>query len=152
MDRISSRTSEEILIQTVTCRVKPESARLVKFIPSAEIDRLYDEARIVVCHAGTGTLLSSLRHGKKPIIVPRMKEFGELFDDHQADFCDAIESEYGFTIVRDIETLESVVFSEDIEEKTRLSEWKSLQRAELTRQIRRYLEEAMRDERQAVKT
>ncbi|WP_424976534.1 glycosyltransferase [Dinoroseobacter sp. S124A] len=49
----------------------------------AEFDRCFAEARVVVGHAGMGTVLSARRHGKPVILLPRRHELGEHRNDHQ---------------------------------------------------------------------
>ncbi len=43
-------------------------------------------ARVVVTHAGVGSVGVALHHGKRPIVVPRLRRFGEAVDDHQLLF------------------------------------------------------------------
>ena len=52
-------------------------------IPSDEIQRLMATSDVVVAHAGTGTALSCMLHGRPPVLVPRRAEFREHIDDHQ---------------------------------------------------------------------
>ena len=40
-------------------------------------------ARVVVTHAGVGSVMVALANGKRPVVVPRRKAFGEAVDDHQ---------------------------------------------------------------------
>jgi UDP-N-acetylglucosamine--N-acetylmuramyl-(pentapeptide) pyrophosphoryl-undecaprenol N-acetylglucosamine transferase len=49
-------------------------------------------ADLVVGHAGSGFLLSALRAGKRPVIVPRYASRHEHVDDHQVDLALAAES------------------------------------------------------------
>jgi len=58
-------------------------------IPSAELldprefkQRLL-EARIVIAHAGMGTILSALEHSKPILVMPRRGPLGETRNDHQ---------------------------------------------------------------------
>jgi len=44
------------------------------------------EARVVVMHAGAGSVLAALAEGKIPVVVPRRRKFGEAVDDHQVSF------------------------------------------------------------------
>jgi UDP-N-acetylglucosamine transferase subunit ALG13 len=44
------------------------------------------EARVVITHAGVGSVIASLTAGKRPIVVPRKSCFGEIVDDHQVVF------------------------------------------------------------------
>jgi UDP-N-acetylglucosamine transferase subunit ALG13 len=43
-------------------------------------------ARVVVTHAGVGSIIVSLSNGKKPVVVPRLKQYAEAVDDHQLFF------------------------------------------------------------------
>ncbi|MEM1232550.1 MAG: glycosyltransferase [Pseudomonadota bacterium] len=49
----------------------------------AEYDRIVTEARVIVAHAGIGTILTARRHGKPLILVPRRLDQGEHRNDHQ---------------------------------------------------------------------
>ena len=40
-------------------------------------------ARVVVTHAGVGSVMVALSTGKRPVVVPRRKRLGEAVDDHQ---------------------------------------------------------------------
>jgi UDP-N-acetylglucosamine transferase subunit ALG13 len=37
----------------------------------------------VVTHAGVGSIMTALANGKRPVVVPRLRRFGEAVDDHQ---------------------------------------------------------------------
>ena len=41
------------------------------------------EARVVVCHAGVGSIMLARRCGHRPVVMPRRFELGEAVDDHQ---------------------------------------------------------------------
>ena len=58
-------------------------ARWLDFGSYDEILGLMREASAVACHAGVGTILSALGTGKQPIVLPRLKRYGEHVDDHQ---------------------------------------------------------------------
>jgi UDP-N-acetylglucosamine transferase subunit ALG13 len=50
-----------------------------------EFDRYMGEARIVVSHAGMGTILTAAATGKPVVVVPRLAVHGEHRNDHQVD-------------------------------------------------------------------
>lgn len=52
----------------------------------ADIPGLMARARIVVGHAGPGTVLDARAAGRCPVIVPRLARHGEVVDDHQVAF------------------------------------------------------------------
>ena len=54
---------------------------------------MINEASVVICHAGAGTLIHVLKTGKAPVVMPRQKRFGEHIDDHQVELTRALASE-----------------------------------------------------------
>lgn len=49
----------------------------------AELDGVIEASDIVIGHAGVGTALKAMEHGRCPILVPRRRRHGEHVDDHQ---------------------------------------------------------------------
>ncbi|KAJ9112362.1 hypothetical protein QFC19_000782 [Naganishia cerealis] len=56
---------------------------------SDEIDELIRKSDLVVSHAGSGSILTALRAGKKLIVVPNTS----LMDNHQAELALALEQD-----------------------------------------------------------
>ncbi len=69
----------------------------VDFLAKEEFNDYIQKSRFVISHAGTGSLISSLRKGKKVISVARLKKHGEHIDDHQTEILEAFTSK-GFII------------------------------------------------------
>ena len=53
-------------------------------LPADELSLAMANSDVVVAHAGVGSAISALEVGKRPILVPRRKQFKEHVDDHQA--------------------------------------------------------------------
>lgn len=51
----------------------------------AEMKALLERADYVVCHGGTGSLITALQAGCRVIAIPRRRELGEHYDDHQSE-------------------------------------------------------------------
>jgi beta-1,4-N-acetylglucosaminyltransferase len=78
------RLDEEIVVQHGhSARIERPNSVLVDFLSFEEIVAAIRRARVVVTHAGVGSVMVSLANGKRPIVVPRLKAFGEAVDDHQ---------------------------------------------------------------------
>jgi UDP-N-acetylglucosamine transferase subunit ALG13 len=58
-----------------------------RFLEAAQLNALLDEADVMVCHGGPGTIADAWGRGQVPIVVPRLRRLGEVVDDHQVDFC-----------------------------------------------------------------
>lgn len=52
-------------------------------LPASELSRAMAESDVVITHAGIGSAISALEAGKRPVFVPRRKQFKEHVDDHQ---------------------------------------------------------------------
>ena len=52
-------------------------------VPAQELEDAMAAADLVISHAGTGTALTALQLGKRPLLVPRSAAHGEHVDDHQ---------------------------------------------------------------------
>ena len=85
MDRISGELGIETVIQTGCSGIKPKNGEWRDYYPFDQAEELIGKAEVVVGHAGIGTVISA-RKAKKPlIVVPRLKKYGEHFNDHQLE-------------------------------------------------------------------
>ena len=75
---------EELVVQHGhSARIEQPGAELVDFLSFEQMVATIRRARVVVTHAGVGSVMVSLANGKCPVVVPRLKSFGEAVDDHQ---------------------------------------------------------------------
>lgn len=74
---------EELLVQHGPSSVRPPGAKCVDFLPYDELVEAIRRARVVVTHAGVGSIMTALSNGRRPIVVPRLARYGEAVDDHQ---------------------------------------------------------------------
>ena len=68
----------------------PENCANIPFIKMEEFMKMVQEAELVICHAGAGTLLHVLNAGKIPVVMPRRVRYGEVIDDHQLELVKAL--------------------------------------------------------------
>jgi UDP-N-acetylglucosamine transferase subunit ALG13 len=78
-------SGEEVLLQTGASLMRPAGATCVDFLPFDELVDAIRGARVVVMHAGVGSIMTALANGKRPVVVPRLRHYGEAVDDHQLD-------------------------------------------------------------------
>jgi UDP-N-acetylglucosamine transferase subunit ALG13 len=75
---------EQLLVQHGhSSPIAAPHAELIDFLPFEGMIETIRRARVVVTHAGVGSVMVSLANGKRPIVLPRLKSFGEAVDDHQ---------------------------------------------------------------------
>jgi UDP-N-acetylglucosamine transferase subunit ALG13 len=75
--------SEELVVQCGQSSMRPAGAEVHEYLSYDELVTLVRRARVVVCHAGVGTILTALANERRPIVVPRLARHGEAVDDHQ---------------------------------------------------------------------
>jgi UDP-N-acetylglucosamine transferase subunit ALG13 len=56
---------------------------VVDFLSFEQLVDKVRSARVVVTHAGVGSIMVALANAKRPIVVPRRAAFREAVDDHQ---------------------------------------------------------------------
>lgn len=76
---------EDVIVQVGEGGARPDGVDCVETLPFGEVQSLLDRADLVVCHGGTGSLITALRAGCRVIAVPRRFELGEHYDNHQAE-------------------------------------------------------------------
>jgi UDP-N-acetylglucosamine transferase subunit ALG13 len=74
---------EPLLVQYGASRVPHGRGEWVDFLSFDELAERAAEARVVVCHAGVGSIMLARRCGHRPVVVPRRHHLGEAVDDHQ---------------------------------------------------------------------
>jgi UDP-N-acetylglucosamine transferase subunit ALG13 len=109
MDSIAQRTDEEIIMQIGESSYIPKNAKSFKFASKEVMDSLYERSRVVVCHAGTGSILCAMERCKPIIVVPRRVKHGEHVDDHQLDIAGELEKEDLITVVHDVSEIEKLL-------------------------------------------
>lgn len=80
---------ERIVIQTGVGGLCDPQFECHETLPLDELLARLRKADIVVCHGGTGSLITALREGCRVIAMPRLFDLGEHYDDHQAEITGA---------------------------------------------------------------
>ena len=101
IDQWASGQDEEVIIQTGFSTYTPKHCKWSKLYPYTQMTELVGKARIVITHGGPSSFIMPLQIGKIPIVVPRQKQYDEHVNDHQLDFCHAVQKRYGNLIVVD---------------------------------------------------
>lgn len=81
--------SEDLIVQTGVGGRTPHGMEVHETLPFDRIQQILRDARVVVCHGGTGSLITALQQGCHVIAVPRLARLGEHYDDHQSEITSA---------------------------------------------------------------
>ena len=74
---------DKIIIQKGVSIFEDKKIESFDFAPKEKIEELIDNAKLVITHAGVGTIIDCLNKDKKVIVVPRLKKYAEHTNDHQ---------------------------------------------------------------------
>ena len=80
---LAQQLHEEVIAQVYQCGFTPKNIKAIDFLAPDEFNTLFDKARLIVSHAGMGTILSSLQMDKPIIVFPRIAALGEHRNEHQ---------------------------------------------------------------------
>jgi UDP-N-acetylglucosamine--N-acetylmuramyl-(pentapeptide) pyrophosphoryl-undecaprenol N-acetylglucosamine transferase len=97
--------AERLVIQTGVGGLTPEGLEVHETLPFGQIESLLKKATVVICHGGTGSIITALREGCHVIAMPRLSELEEHYDDHQSEITDAFEQRGLILVARSTEEL-----------------------------------------------
>ncbi|MFP5361332.1 MAG: glycosyltransferase [Thermoleophilia bacterium] len=103
--------AEPLLVQHGASRVPHGAGEWVDFLPFEELAACAGRARVIVCHAGVGSIMLARRCGHRPIVVPRRHQLGEAVDDHQLALAQRLSSSGVVTLVEDVDELADAILA-----------------------------------------
>jgi UDP-N-acetylglucosamine transferase subunit ALG13 len=104
------QTSEELVVQYGSSAIRPpNAARAFDFLLFDELVQEMQAARVVVTHAGIGSIMTALSCGRRPVVAARLESFGEAVDDHQLPVARRLEEAGLVTLVEDLDRLGEAV-------------------------------------------
>lgn len=107
---------EELVLQCGTSAlVGPHWARRVDYLGADELAAEMRSARAIVMHAGVGSIITALEQGRRPIVVPRLRRYGEAVDDHQLALARRLADSGLVRLVEDLELLAAAVSQPPLE-------------------------------------
>ena len=78
-----SGVEEEVFAQISDSSYRPQNFQAVSSLKKHLFDKYIREASGIISHAGVGTITIALEAGKPLLVMPRLKRYGEVVNDHQ---------------------------------------------------------------------
>jgi len=111
MDRIAGQLCEPVIAQT--CETTRYMNLIVEpYMSSTRYTEVIEKARLVVAHAGIGTVMAARQAGIPAILVPRRPDLGEHRNDHQLGTIRQLIGREGIRAVWNPETLDEHLMEE----------------------------------------
>lgn len=90
---VEANIKDKVVAQTGYTTYHPDCVECFDFISENKYQELMENADIIISHAGTGALFSSINKGKKVIAVARLAKYGEMVNDHQTEIVRKLSGE-----------------------------------------------------------
>jgi UDP-N-acetylglucosamine transferase subunit ALG13 len=114
MNRLAPELDERVVAQIgPDPAVYPNLESCPTFAPGV-FATLFQDARLIVAHAGIGTVLSARRYGKPLILIPRRHALGEHRNDHQVATARSLQGRPGLYLAWDEADLTDLTRRQDL--------------------------------------
>lgn len=83
---------DKVFAQIGVSDYKPKYYNYIDFLTQDEFNNYIKKSNLIITHAGTSSIISSLKENKKVIVVPRLSKYKEHVDDHQIQLTNEFET------------------------------------------------------------
>jgi UDP-N-acetylglucosamine transferase subunit ALG13 len=122
MDELAPTLGMPVIAQTGKGTFQPRNMDHLEKIAPAEFEALVEGSRLIVAHAGIGTVLTAARCYKPIILMPRRADLDEHRNEHQLATVGKLVGHPGILVARDETEL-----APRIAEGLALQDWSALQ-------------------------
>lgn len=91
MDELALKIEIPIFLQIGYAKYLPINCEYARYLKKQELEAFYEKSRLIVSHAGVGSILTAVRLDKNIIVFPRRQVFHEHIDDHQLELVKMLE-------------------------------------------------------------
>lgn len=100
---------EKVLVQAGYTKYESKNMRIFDLIPQEELERYQEQADLIITHGGVGSIISSIKKGKKVIAVPRLHKYQEHVNDHQKQIVESFDKKGYIIGIKKVEELEKAI-------------------------------------------
>jgi UDP-N-acetylglucosamine transferase subunit ALG13 len=101
MDALAPQLGMPVIAQTGKGSYRPRNMEARIKIAPAEFETLVEQSRLIVSHAGIGTVLTAARCARPIVLMPRRADLGEHRNDHQLASVRKLEGRPGILVAMD---------------------------------------------------
>lgn len=100
---------DEVVVQAGYTKFKSDYMQIFDMIPREELEEYQKQADLIITHGGVGSIITSLKLGKKVIAVPRLHEYGEHVNNHQIEIVELFDKKGYILGCMDVDKLENTL-------------------------------------------
>ena len=101
--------TEKVIVQAGYTKYESKNMQIFDLIPQEELERYQEKADLIITHGGVGSIVSSIKKGKKVIAVPRLHEYQEHVNNHQKQIIEYFREKNYILGIQDVEELEQAL-------------------------------------------
>ena len=101
--------NDEVVVQAGHTKYKSKNMKIFSLIPLEELEELIEKADLIITHGGVGSIISSLKKGKKVIAVPRLHEYQEHVNNHQKEIVETFDKKGYIIGIQDVKELNETI-------------------------------------------
>ena len=103
------KIKDEVIVQAGYTKYKSENMKIFDLILRDKIEEYQKKADFIITHGGVGSIISSLKLGKKVIAVPRMHEYHEHVNNHQTEIVELFQAKGYIIGIKSVDELEEAI-------------------------------------------
>ena len=100
---------EEVIAQSGYTKYQAKNIKMIDFIAKEELEKLQNQAELIITHGGVGSILLSITKDKKVIAVPRLHKYQEHVNDHQKEIVELFNQKGYIIGIQEVEELEQAL-------------------------------------------
>ena len=86
-----------VVVQAGHTKYSSKNMEILEYVPFDKFGEYIDKSDVIITHGGVGSILSSVKKGKKVVAVARFAKYGEHTNDHQIQVIEKM-SKQGYII------------------------------------------------------
>ena len=101
--------NEKVIVQAGYTKYESKNMIIFDLIPQEELERYQEKADLIITHGGVGSIISSIKKGKKVIDIPRIHKYQEHVNNHQVQIVESFNKKGYIIGTKGVEELEEAI-------------------------------------------
>ena len=103
------RINEKVIVQAGYTKYETANMEILDLLPKDELEKYQEKADYIITHGGVGSIISSIKKGKKVIAIPRKHEYEEPVNNHQEEIVKLFNQKGYILGINDVSELEKAI-------------------------------------------
>lgn len=110
---------DKVIVQAGYTKYDSNNMKILTLISKEELEKLQEQADLIITHGGVGSIMTSMEKGKIIIAIPRLHKYGEHVNDHQKEIVEKFAKAGSIIGINDVKELKNAIKKvKDFEPKT----------------------------------